>query len=261
MISSIYKKAFAVIAKKPFRLWGISLLSNLLMSIMLILFGGILGLALAINMAISTAMTIIFLRGYRGETPKAADLFVCLKDLKTAKRVIGGMAWMNLWIFLWALIPFVGWVFAIIKMYSYRLTPYILFSEPDVSATEAIKVSEQRTKGYRGKMFGADILVYVIVYAVIFVLSFFAGLLMRTPIWAVGSLIMFIVFLISIAVAIFLPLFCGLVQAAFYEEIMSNLNKKIKSDVDELKKYKELLDSGIITQEEFNAKKKELLNL
>ena len=35
-----------------------------------------------------------------------------------------------------------------------------------------------------------------------------------------------------------------------------------KSDntIDDLKKYKELLDSGIITQEEFDAKKKQLLN-
>ena len=34
-----------------------------------------------------------------------------------------------------------------------------------------------------------------------------------------------------------------------------------KSNADELKKYKELFDSGIITQEEFDAKKKQLLNL
>ena len=33
------------------------------------------------------------------------------------------------------------------------------------------------------------------------------------------------------------------------------------SNADELKKYKELLDSGVITQEEFDAKKKQLLNL
>ena len=33
------------------------------------------------------------------------------------------------------------------------------------------------------------------------------------------------------------------------------------SEADELKKYKELLDSGIITQEEFDAKKKALLGL
>ena len=33
------------------------------------------------------------------------------------------------------------------------------------------------------------------------------------------------------------------------------------SSADELKKYRDLLDQGIITQEEFDAKKKELLNL
>ena len=35
----------------------------------------------------------------------------------------------------------------------------------------------------------------------------------------------------------------------------------VTSNADELKKYKELLDSGIITQEEFDAKKKQLLGL
>jgi hypothetical protein len=34
-----------------------------------------------------------------------------------------------------------------------------------------------------------------------------------------------------------------------------------QSEADELKKYKDLLDSGIITQEEFDAKKKQLLGL
>ncbi|MBO5122330.1 MAG: SHOCT domain-containing protein [Oscillospiraceae bacterium] len=33
------------------------------------------------------------------------------------------------------------------------------------------------------------------------------------------------------------------------------------SSADELKKYKELLDSGVITQEEFDAKKKQLMGL
>jgi hypothetical protein len=34
-----------------------------------------------------------------------------------------------------------------------------------------------------------------------------------------------------------------------------------QSNADELKKYKALLDEGIISQEEFNAKKKQLLGL
>lgn len=61
------------------------------------------------------------------------------------------------------------------------------------------------------------------------------------------------------------------------KETVDFLNKKIReaktgahtaqtviqqnSAADELKKFKELLDSGIITQEEFDAKKKQLLGL
>ena len=53
---------------------------------------------------------------------------------------------------------------------------------------------------------------------------------------------------------------------AFLEEKIINKSNKTQivqtaSDADELKKFKELLDSGIITQEEFDAKKKQLLGL
>ena len=43
------------------------------------------------------------------------------------------------------------------------------------------------------------------------------------------------------------------------QQIINNI--KETSNADELKKYKELIDSGVITQEEFDAKKKELLGL
>lgn len=49
-------------------------------------------------------------------------------------------------------------------------------------------------------------------------------------------------------------------QTKFIETI--EIKQEIpQSNVDELKKFKELFDSGIITQEEFNAKKKQLLGL
>ena len=41
----------------------------------------------------------------------------------------------------------------------------------------------------------------------------------------------------------------------------NEVKKKEFSNADELKKYKELLDSGAITEEEYNVKKKELLGL
>ena len=56
-----------------------------------------------------------------------------------------------------------------------------------------------------------------------------------------------------------------------YEDIRRRINEAKKtqnatvvaalSPAEELKKYKDLLDSGIITQEEFDAKKKQLLSL
>ena len=50
-------------------------------------------------------------------------------------------------------------------------------------------------------------------------------------------------------------------------KILARLNKQTSSEnyttsaADELKKYKDLLDAGVITQEEFDAKKKQLLGL
>lgn len=44
------------------------------------------------------------------------------------------------------------------------------------------------------------------------------------------------------------------------EIIVDEPDAKNFSSADELRKFKELLDDGIITQEEFETKKKELLN-
>ena len=41
----------------------------------------------------------------------------------------------------------------------------------------------------------------------------------------------------------------------------NNTLKTSQGNTDELKKFKDLLDSGVITQEEFDTKKKQLLNL
>ncbi|HAP9644994.1 TPA: SHOCT domain-containing protein, partial [Enterococcus faecium] len=46
------------------------------------------------------------------------------------------------------------------------------------------------------------------------------------------------------------------------QSILDNNSKETQiSSADEIKKYKELLDEGIINQEEFDFKKKELLGL
>lgn len=218
MILTIYKKAFAVLLKRPFVLWGISLLQLFLSAVAGILFGIIPGVALAIGWLLSTSMTLIYLHGYRGQKVNVLMLFDCFRDWKTIKRVLCGIGWMTLWIVLWALIPVVGWIFALIRVYRYRLTPYILMQEPDVAPTEAIKLSRQRTEGWKGRMFGADVLVLVGLYVALLIL----GLLSRIPF--VGVLFGLILTVFAIVCFALLPLFLGLVKAAFYEEIKAEAN-------------------------------------
>lgn len=215
MLKIIYTRALKVLMKKPLALWGISLLNVLLISLVSTLCGALPILAIAITLLLNTSMTMVYLHGYRGDEVKAVQLFDSCKDWATVKRVLGGMGWMTLWIFLWGLIPVVGPVFAIIRTYEYRLVPYILVTEPDVAPTEAIKVSKERTNGYRAKMFWADILVSVAILVVCLVL----GLL--SSIEYVGPLFTFVLVVFAIAAGALSPLFLGLVQAAFYEEIQN----------------------------------------
>ena len=214
MIMAIYKKALNVLLQKPIKLWGISLLYGLLSLVLPALCGiAIPVLGLGVGLLLETSMTMVYLHGYRGEDVRTTNLFECFKDWQTIKRVLCGMGWMMLWIFLWTLIPIVGIVFGIIRTYQYRLTPYILVMEPDVKPTEAIKLSKERTQGWKGKMFGADILVIVAFYVVFLILT----LLGRIP--YVGFIFIIIMVLFCLAFALFGGLFLGLVQAAFYEEI------------------------------------------
>lgn len=213
MLKIIYNRALKVLLKKPLALWGISLLNVLLVSVLTGLCGALPILGIAISLLLNTSMTMVYLHGYRGEEVKAVQLFDSCKDWATVKRVLGGMSWMTLWVFLWGLIPIAGPIFAIIRTYEYRLVPYILVTEPDVAPTEAVKVSKERTNGYKGKMFLAELLTYVAIFVVTLVL----GLLCAIP--YIGVLFGIITFVFAIAVAALTPLFLGLVQAAFYEEI------------------------------------------
>ena len=212
-IKTIYSRAFAVLRKKPFLLWGISLLAMLLSALSVPLLGVIPAASIAVSMLLQTAMTLIYLRGYRGEEIAVTQLFDTFKDWKTVKRVLCGMGWASLWIFLWSLIPVAGIVFGIIRTYEYRLTPYILMHEPDVPITEAIKVSREKTRGYKARMFGADALYVVVIAAAEILLA----LLATIPYIGVLFGILSVVF--TIAASLFGPLFLGLEQAAFYEEI------------------------------------------
>lgn len=237
MISSIYRRARFVLISRFFRLLGIALLSALVTGVLSTLFGIVPGVAIVISLAINTALTTVFLTAYYGDRPRASDMFLCFKDAKTFMRVIGGMAWMILRIALWTLIPVVGWIFAMIKAYSFRLTPYILINEPEIPATRAIRVSAKRTKGFRGKIFWADVLAVLYVVAVVLALVLLGGsalLIMKffevsaIAITIVGASFATLIALALAFSAIYIPLFLRLVDAAFYARIPSREDELVE---------------------------------
>lgn len=220
MVLALYKKAFASLTKKPFRLLGIVWLGALLDTLGMLLFGSIPGLGLVISLLLVVALKNIYLQANRGQEICAKNLFACFENWQTAKRVLLGMGWMWLWILIWGLIPIVGVVFAVIRIYEYRLTPYILFNEPDVKPADAIKLSKERTKGYKGAMFWADILPSLLLFGVTLVL----GLLAAIPF--IGGLFGLAAFVVTIAAALFFSVFIGLVRASFYDHINEQQERK-----------------------------------
>lgn len=215
MVSSIYKKTFSVLMKRPFRLWGISLLAEFLCLVAYAGFIGVPAAAFCAALLLSASMSMIFLNSYRtGLEPKTSYLLAAFSKDRIW-RVLGGMAWMYLWIFLWFLIPVVGFVFAAIRAYEYRFVPYILMTRDDVKPTDAIKISKQETMGYKGKMFGADILLGAVYLGAFLVFT----LLGKIP--YLGVLFRILWVLIAIAYGLLAPLFSGIMQAAFYVEIQN----------------------------------------
>lgn len=214
----ILKRAFDVLRKKPFVLWGIAVVySIILIPTVSVAFGAVPGIAFCFVQLLSVGMAMVFYQGYHGENVKLVHLFDAFKDWDTIRRVLCGTLWASLWILLWSLIPIVGFILSVIRMYEYRLVPYILVYEPEVKPTEAIKASKERTYGYKGTMFWADVLTVVIPSCIFGFLVMLAGLTSRIAV--LGALLMLIFILYTIAYILFLPLYAGLVQAAFYDEI------------------------------------------
>jgi len=68
-------------------------------------------------------------------------------------RDIGALLLVALYTFLWTLLFIVP---GFIKGYSYSLVPYILAEDDTISITEAIKLSQHMTEGYKWELFVMD---------------------------------------------------------------------------------------------------------
>ena len=196
IISNIYKRAFNVLSKMPFKLWGLSLLSSLLAILVLVF--GVLPIVIVPVIAVLSA----------GKEVYSDQLFKGFKDFW---RTAGGMCWKKLWIFIWFLVPIAGPFIAVSKYYAYSFTPYILNEEKSVNATAALRKSMQDTNGYKLQMFCAEFIPNLLIYAVMAILA----LLSKIPF--VGILFAVITVIVQLVYTLFAPLFFGLVHAGFYE--------------------------------------------
>ena len=88
------------------------------------------------------------LKVYRGQQADIGQMFV--DGFSSYWRNVGGVLWMQLWIFIWSLLFIIP---GIIKAFAYFMAPYILADSKNVSATQALKLSMKMTKGYKGKIF------------------------------------------------------------------------------------------------------------
>ena len=205
-----YKQALAVILKKPIMLWGLSLLSAILGGIASIVTSPIFALSFCATTLLNLGMIKVYLDGLKGKQVNSNQLFAAFN--KNAVRAVGGMAWQALWIIIWALVPIVGPIIAIVKSYSYAFVPYILVTKPEVTATDALKLSMQMTKGKKGQMFLADFCLGLGLGIVALVL----GLLALIPF--IGILFGLVLVIFFILVALFIGIFQGLYKAAFYDD-------------------------------------------
>lgn len=218
MVFLILGRSLKVIFKQPFRLLGLTAFAGLLAYLSGILFAAVPGVAYVVTALLCAAIAWIYLRTVRGETCKTADFFQVCKDGAVFKRVLTGMAWRDLWILIWGLIPFAGVVFGVMKNYEYRFVPYILMDNPEITASEALKLSSEKTKGYRVKMFLSDLLIFGVCFLVMLSVLPIEFLLIRGN--AFGGLVVYSMFstILLIVLSVFAVLLMNTTHAAYYEE-------------------------------------------
>ena len=117
----------------------------------------------AVFMILTFAITIIFAgmtmygtvlnnnKMFKGEKATVeAGLEGLLKKKKISLKTFGLM---TLYLCLWCLIPFAGFVIVIVKSYSYSCAFYIMQEDNSITGKEAISQSRKLMDGYKMKMF------------------------------------------------------------------------------------------------------------
>lgn len=84
-------------------------------------------------------------------------------------RYLGVSAWSALLTSLWS---FLFLVPGLIKQYSYMLAPYLVLQYPDMGIRQALKKSMEMTKGYKGRLFLIQMILFAPYFLIYIILGF-----------------------------------------------------------------------------------------
>lgn len=201
-----YKRALEVILKKPIMLWGLSLLAVVVATVSGVLTAALPFLSIGLGYLFTCGQVKLYMDGLEGKEVDSKQLFAAFNQnwLKTASA----MAWQGLWNLIWGFVPVMG----IIKSYSYKFVPYIIMTNPEISAFDALKISMKMTEGKKKQMFLADLVFMAAPMVANLILGLFAAIPLIGGLFGLASL------LVNIAVFLFGTIFSGLYQASFFDK-------------------------------------------
>ena len=87
------------------------------------------------------------LRHWRGEDVSVGEAFAAFRIYKPS---VVTMLVRGIYIWLWSLLFVIP---GIVKTYAYSMVPYIIYENPNLTANQAIKISNKMTKGYKFDLF------------------------------------------------------------------------------------------------------------
>lgn len=117
---------------------------------------GVMGIMLLLSIFVANVFTVGGCRFFIENRDYNAPFSKVLSGFKSGYygNVVLGMFMMDLYIFLWSLLLIVP---GIIKQYEYRMVPYILAEQPDISYTEALSISREMMTGQKWDAFVLDL--------------------------------------------------------------------------------------------------------
>ncbi|MDL2252232.1 DUF975 family protein [Odoribacter sp. OttesenSCG-928-J03] len=131
--------------------WGLGAVSTLIFTLIIGALAGTLLGFIIIAPVLAFGFYTLFLRSYRGADIEVGGIF---DGFKNFGNVLATILLAYIYICLWSLLFVIP---GIIKTYSYAMTPYILYDNPQLSADEAICQSMEMMHGYKMKLFLLDL--------------------------------------------------------------------------------------------------------